>query len=985
MKHKIRILLSILVALSLLFSSTGVFAFTAIQMPPQTSPETIVARGYVTYEDFGAVGNGVANDFAAIYWAHEFANAHDLPVRARVGARYYIGRTDNLGLPYNNPCVKTTPGAVAIIQTNTDWTGAEFIIDDSVVTTVAGSAAYRPIFLVASRLPMVDLTGNISGLQRGQTHVNFGVTLEHDSVVFVRDENIRRFRRDGTGTGHPQQDFFIVDRHGNVDPNGPIIWNFNRFDEITARPIDPETLYLTGGLFTTISNRLVAPNNNGYIARGIRIMRSNTVVDGLQRNVTNEAAFTTNNNNQPAAYAGIIVIYRASNVTVKNSEFWGHIRARHGTYDLQAEFAMNTSIINSRQVNPGGITDTNRWGVMGGNYLKNFTFDNVYFSRFDAHTGLVNLTIRNSDIGHSGILAVGFGTMLIENTHVRNRADFIGFRTDFGNFWDGDIIIRNSQFTPSGGQRIVAFNNSTRDYGIVIPRAANTYPLPNIIIDGLHVSGTGAVTILSGTGTNTATTNSRAPEFMSVRGLNRATFTRFANVRAGTEISHNDYSPMIVMDGHGTQAARAGTIINNVVPNMGQPFDHWEFFAPVENANNTIGYNHASHNTSTTVEFANDTNAGTRNVSFRMPSTALRMVPVQQPNPGPAATCTTPQTCLDCDFVYVEALGHTPGSAATCTTPQTCIRCDYIFAPALEHSWSDWATTLAPTCVDYGEQTRQCSSCRETEMQVLNPLGHIPGPGATCTMPQTCIRCNYVFNNATNHTWSEWITTLAPTCIDYGEQQRQCTTCETSEIQVLNSLGHNAGAAATCTTPQTCTRCEYMLNPATGHNWSAWQTRNPADCATREVQFRTCANCQAEESHCVGEYAHMPGGWAIITHPTCSTTGVTIQRCMLCNIVLHTLDIAIDPAAHVMGNWVIVTPVTCTAAGLEMRICSLCGEAEETRAIAPVDCIDTSGNGRCDFCNTVLARRMIFTTRWESNFFNWLLFFLGFGWIWMWF
>jgi len=27
----------------------------------------------------------------------------------------------------------------------------------------------------------------------------------------------------------------------------------------------------------------------------------------------------------------------------------------------------------------------------------------------------------------------------------------------------------------------------------------------------------------------------------------------------------------------------------------------------------------------------------------------------------------------------------------------------------------------------------------------------------------------------------------------------------------------------------------------------------------------------------------------------------------------------------------------------------------------------------------------IFNTRWEATFLNWLLFFLGFGWIWMWF
>ena len=49
-----------------------------------------IDRDYVTYEDFGAVGDGKTEDFGAICKAHEYANEHGIPVRAANGAHYYI-------------------------------------------------------------------------------------------------------------------------------------------------------------------------------------------------------------------------------------------------------------------------------------------------------------------------------------------------------------------------------------------------------------------------------------------------------------------------------------------------------------------------------------------------------------------------------------------------------------------------------------------------------------------------------------------------------------------------------------------------------------------------------------------------------------------------------------------------------------------------------------------------------------------------------
>ena len=47
-------------------------------------------KKFVSYEDFGAVGDGIHDDLPAIVEAHRYANEQGLPVRARDGAIYYI-------------------------------------------------------------------------------------------------------------------------------------------------------------------------------------------------------------------------------------------------------------------------------------------------------------------------------------------------------------------------------------------------------------------------------------------------------------------------------------------------------------------------------------------------------------------------------------------------------------------------------------------------------------------------------------------------------------------------------------------------------------------------------------------------------------------------------------------------------------------------------------------------------------------------------
>jgi hypothetical protein len=119
-----------------------------------------------------------------------------------------------------------------------------------------------------------------------------------------------------------------------------------------------------------------------------------------------------------------------------------------GTYDISVNRANNVTFKNCKQIND--IHDSKLWGIFASNYSKNLTLDNVSFSRFDAHMGVANATIRNSVLGHMGINLIGCGVALIENTKVC-CGSFINLRSDYGSTWEGDIIIRNCEYLPRNG------------------------------------------------------------------------------------------------------------------------------------------------------------------------------------------------------------------------------------------------------------------------------------------------------------------------------------------------------------------------------------------------------------------------------------------------------------------------------------------------------------------------------------------------------
>ncbi len=435
---------------------------------------TIKWESAVLYSEFGAVGDGKTDDIAAIIAAHEFANANGLPVKADEGMTFYIG-----------------PSATgATIMTDTDFSGASFIIDDRNVPLNQRSAA---VFHVPYSVKTYRLN-NLQTVRRGQT--NLGITLPEDSLIILNDETTMRYIRKGnmSGTiktqansGYMQTEMILADKNGNVDPATPIIWDYDRITLASVIPLEEKTLTIKGGTFTTLVNEKIPESD--YFKRGFIITRSNVVLDGVTHYVEGEGP-------DGSPYYSFLHLNNCADITVQNCVFTPHrtffytrsdgVRMSAGTYEITPMRVLNLTLKNCSQT--VDINNQKYWGIFASNFCKNITMDGCSFSRFDAHQGVTNATIRNSELGYQGINAIGFGTLRVENSTIHNQT-LINLRYDYGSAWDGDVIIKNCTWDPGRGTNLTSAyyaiiggsNTEDHDFGYAcsMPR--------NITIENLRV------------------------------------------------------------------------------------------------------------------------------------------------------------------------------------------------------------------------------------------------------------------------------------------------------------------------------------------------------------------------------------------------------------------------------------------------------------------------------------------------------------------
>lgn len=433
-----------------------IIAFSALVFSIQAKPR------FITYEKYGAKGDGVTDDMPAIVAAHAAANTKGLPVRATDGKTYYISKAP----------------LTAEIRTDTDFGTASFIIDDVGVEEIR-----TPVFHVCADKEPFAVKG-VQTLYRGQT--NLGVRLPCRCLVEVINEDHKVFIRKGLNqnAGTAQKEVLLVSKDGSIDPSTPVVFDYDKITSIKAIPADEKPVTIKGGTFTTIANQHEPVYK--YHSRGITVERSGTRLEGITHLVTGEG-------DHGAPYRGFIYLNHVADVVVSDCLMTGHktyvtaagaagLPVSMGTYDLEAHSCAHVFWKNCRQTND--IDDKTYWGTFTSNFCKDMQLEGCVLSRFDAHQSATNVTLRNCSFGHQSVQVVGYGTLLLENCEI-HRSNLINLRRDYGSTWEGDVIIRNCTLRPNSQKKGISIlngeNDGSHDFG---------YPcqLPSsVTIDGLVI------------------------------------------------------------------------------------------------------------------------------------------------------------------------------------------------------------------------------------------------------------------------------------------------------------------------------------------------------------------------------------------------------------------------------------------------------------------------------------------------------------------
>lgn len=388
----------------------------------------------VYYSDFGAKGDGKTNDFYSMKAAHAYANEIGAKVLGDAGAKYYISKT---------------AGESIYVKTDTDFCGAEIIIDDSEIAPNDAERAnaifiikseYEPITFDKNGAPVKVLSG-FCPIDESTKSIPFAPG--YPAMIVPYDEGKKVYKRLGatSNDGADQHELIVIDKYGVIDENTPVLLPYENITKLVVYRIDDAPITFENVKITTIANK--APREYTYYARNILIKRSNTTIRNIEHYIVGEG-------DTGAPYSGFINPTGINNLLVEDCILSGHKfyketsgRSWMGTYDIGGGNANNITYKNCRQVNffkEDGTPNNTLWGIMGTNYCKNITYDGCLLSRFDAHAGIYNATIVNSTV--SNLRLTGGGKFTFKNSTMYGNL-LASLREDYGCTWHGDAIIEN--------------------------------------------------------------------------------------------------------------------------------------------------------------------------------------------------------------------------------------------------------------------------------------------------------------------------------------------------------------------------------------------------------------------------------------------------------------------------------------------------------------------------------------------------------------
>ena len=198
---------------------------------------------------------------------------------------------------------------------------------------------------------------------------------------------------------------------------------------------------------------------------------------------------------------------------------------------------------------------------------------------------------------------------------------------------------------------------------------------------------------------------------------------------------------------------------------------------------------------------------------------------------GGTATCESLAICDVCEKPYGEYAAHT-GGTATCQNKAVCDVCEKPYGElATTHVWNEEVYVKSAEGHYHPCKEEGCDAHSELE-------NHEPGPEATETEPQKCIKCEYIIVPATGHVVAnpkeQWSS-------NNEEHWKECEDCEDS-AHITEKGAHVAATPATCTTPAICGTCNLPYGSALGHNYD-YSSATITEIPTAAVDGKATINC----------------------------------------------------------------------------------------------------------------------------------------------
>lgn len=264
----------------------------------------------------------------------------------------------------------------------------------------------------------------------------------------------------------------------------------------------------------------------------------------------------------------------------------------------------------------------------------------------------------------------------------------------------------------------------------------------------------------------------------------------------------------------------------------------------------------------------------------------------------------------------------------------------------------DGTVLSGPTSYDYNK-TPAAPSTNPTRSPDANNHytfnGWNPTRGALTSGDQNKVYTAQYKAEAHNFVWK---TDKEPTCTATGLKHEQCTCgYKRNENTIVTKKNHTYGAAATCTTPQTCTVCGTQLNPALGHDFSSkidsdTYLKSAATCVNDAVYYYKCSRCNESSKNHDGT-TWTKAGTALRhefsvkntdtkyrkSEADCINAAEYYYKCERCDVSSKGItDTTFTDGVALGHSWntgVVTKEQKCTETGIKKYTCSRCGTTKE--------------------------------------------------------